>query len=101
MTSPVPAALNTNLDNGLVPTGWGVEQYTITINHYAATTDLNMVTSRVGIAGQFLQNAAINGEQAARSLDELARNALFAPYFGGNTRVRVAIGSAGAVAGGG
>ena len=95
VTQPVAAASNANLDNGLVPTGWGIEQYTITINHYAATTDLNMVTSRVGIAGQFLQNAAINGEQAARSLDELARNALFAPYFGGNTRVRVAIGSAG------
>lgn len=97
VTSPVPAAANTNLDNGLVPTGWGVEQFTITINHYAATTDLNMVTSRVGIAGQFLQNAAINGEQAARSLDELARNALFGPYFGGNTRVRVALGAAGPV----
>ncbi len=95
VTTPVPATLNTNLDNGLVPTGWGVEQYTITINHYAATTDLNMVTSRVGIAGQFLQNAAINGEQAARSLDELARDSLFGPYFGGNTRVRVALGSAG------
>jgi hypothetical protein len=97
VTVPVPPSTNANLDNGLTPTGWGVEQYTITINHYAATTDLNMVTSRVGIAGQFLQNAAINGEQAARSLDELARNALFAPYFGGNTRVRVAIGSAGTV----
>ena len=95
VTQPVPAGANTNLDNGLVPTGWGIEQYTITINHYAATTDLNMVTSRVGIAGQFLQNAAINGEQAARSLDELARNALFAPYFGGNTRVRTALGAAG------
>ena len=97
VTSPVPAAMNVNLDNGLTPTGWGVEQYTLTINHYAATTDLNMVTSRVGIASQFLQNAAINGEQAARSLDELARNALFAPYFGGNTRVRAALGSAGPV----
>jgi hypothetical protein len=91
VTQPVPPSTNSNLDNGLVPTGWGVEQYTITINHYAATTDLNMVTSRIGIAGQFLQNAAINGEQAARSLDELARNALFAPYFGGNTRVRVGL----------
>ena len=91
----MPAALNTNLDNGLTPTGWGVEQYTLTINHYAATTDLNMVTSRVGIASQFLQNAKVNGEQAARSLDELARNALFAPYFGGNTRVRTTLTSAG------
>ena len=95
VTVPVPAAANTNLDNGLVPTGWGVEQYTLTLNHYAATTDLNMVTSRVGIVGVFLQNAAINGEQAARSLDELARNALFSPYFGGNTRVRTALASAG------
>src|SRR3954447_25757001 len=97
ITTPLLPSSNTSLDNGLTPAGWGVEQYTITINHYAATTDLNMVTSRVAIAGQFLQNAAINGEQAARSLDELARNALFAPYFGGNTRVRIAIGSAGNV----
>ncbi len=95
VTTPLAPATNTNLDNGLVPAQWGVEQFTLTLNHYAATTDLNMVTSRVGIASQFLQNAAINGEQAARSLDELARNALFAPYFGGNTRVRVALGSAG------
>ncbi len=97
VTTPMAPMMNTNLDNGLVPTGWGVEQYTITLNHYAATTDLNVVTSRVGIASQFLQNAAVNGEQAARSLDELARNALFAPYFGGNTRVRIALGSAGPV----
>lgn len=97
VVQPVAAMANTNLDNGLTPQGWGVEQYTLTLNHYAATTDLNMVTSRVGISGQFLQNAAINGEQAARSLDELARNALFAPYFGGNTRVRVSLGSAGPV----
>ena len=97
VTTPVPAAANTNLDNGLTPTGWGIEQFTLTMNHYAATTDLNMVTSRVGIASQFMQNAAVNGEQAARSLDELARNALFAPYFGGNTRVRTALGSASAV----
>lgn len=94
VTIPIPAAFNTNLDNGLVPTGWGVEQYTLSINHYASTTDLNMVTSRVGIDNQFLQNAKVNGEQAARSLDELARNALFSPYFGGNTRVRTTLASA-------
>jgi hypothetical protein len=95
VTTPVPPATNTNLDNGLTPGIWGVEQYTLTINHYAATTDLNMVTSRVGIASQFLQNAHVNGEQAARSLDELARNALFNSYFGGNTRVRTTLGTPG------
>ncbi|MBV9784788.1 MAG: DUF4043 domain-containing protein [Acidisphaera sp.] len=95
VTVPLAPATNTNLDNGLTPQSFTVEQYTITINHYAATTDLNMVTSRVGIASQFLLNAAINGEQAARSLDELARNALFNAYFGGNTRVRTTISGAG------
>src|ERR1700733_16328152 len=93
VTVPLVPSTNTNFDNGLTPGNWGVEQYTITINHYAATTDLNMVTSRVGIASQFLQNAYVNGEQAARSLDELARNALFNNYFGGNTRVRITLGS--------
>jgi hypothetical protein len=97
VTTPLAPATNTNLDNGLTPVGWGVEQYTIAINHYAATTDLNMVTARVGIASQFLQNAYVNGEQAARSLDELARNALFAPYFGGNTRIRVTLASSGPI----
>ena len=95
VTIPLQPSTNSNFDNGLSPTGWGVEQYTITINHYAATTDLNMVTSRVGIASQFLQNAYVNGEQAARSLDELARNALFNSYFGGNTRVRTTLASPG------
>jgi hypothetical protein len=95
VTTPLAPASNTNLDNGLTPSGWGVEQYTLSINHYAATTDLNMVTNRVGIVSQFLQNAYVNGEQAARSLDEIARNALFNSYFGGNTRVRVAVTAAG------
>jgi hypothetical protein len=95
VTTPLAPNTNTNLDNGLTPAYFAIEQYTISINNYAATTDLNMVTNRVGIADQFLLNAAINGEQAARSLDELARNALFNAYFGGNTRVRTTLGSAG------
>jgi hypothetical protein len=97
VTVPLAPASNTNLDNGLVSTSWGVEQYTLSINHYAATTDLNMVTSRVGIGNQFLQNAKVNGEQAARSLDELARNALFAAYFSGKSRITFAPGSPGPV----
>lgn len=42
-----------------------------------------------------MQNAYSNGEQARRSLDELARNALFPAYFGGNTRVTTTLGAAG------
>lgn len=95
VTTPVVTSANTSLDNGLTPGSWNVEQFTLTLNHYAATMDLNMVTSRVGIASQFLQNAYVNGEQAARSLDDLARNTLFAAYFSGSTRVRVTLSSAG------
>lgn len=95
VTQPMIPSTNTNFDNGLTPQYFNIEQYTISINSYAATTDLNMVTSRVGIASQFLLNAAINGEQAARSLDELSRNALFSAYFGGNTRVTATATSAG------
>ena len=93
--TPLAPSTNTNLDNGLTPSGWGVEQYTLTINQYGDTLDLNMVTSRVGIANQFLVNAAVNGEQAARTLDELARDALFGYYLGGQTRVKTTLGSAG------
>ena len=94
-TTPATPSANTNLDNGITPSGWGVEQYTVGMSMYRDSIDLNMVTNTVGIASQFVQNAVVNGEQASRTLDELARNALFASYFGGNTRVRVTLGSAG------
>ena len=102
MTTPLSAASNTNLDNGLTSSQWSVEQYTLGIDMYADTTDLNMVTQGVGIASQFAENADVNGVQAAQSLDEVARNTLFygsssplvqdtGGYLGGNTRVVTAL----------
>jgi hypothetical protein len=94
VTTPMLPASNTNFDNGLTPSTWSVEQYTLSINQYGDTIDLNMVTSGVGIASQFLANAYTNGIQAMQSLDRLARNTLFGGavggvggYLGGNTRV--------------
>jgi hypothetical protein len=95
VSTPMTPSGNTNLDNGLSVDAWAVEQYTMSMAMYGATMDLNTVTTRVGIVGQFLQNAYANGEQASRSLDELARKALFAAYLGGNTRVRTTLGSPG------
>ncbi len=92
-TTPLNPAANTNMDNGLTPSSASVEQYTLGINQYGDTQDLNMVTSRVAITGQFLLNANINGEQAARTLDILARDALYGSYLGGNTRVRTTLGA--------
>lgn len=92
-TTPLVASANTNLDNGLTPSGWTVEQYSLAVNMYGDTIDLNMVTSRVGIVGQFLKNAKTNGVQAMQSLDRLARNALYGGYLGGNTRVKTTLGA--------
>jgi hypothetical protein len=102
VTAPMSATGNTNFDNGMSPSSWTVEQYTLTINQYGDTIDLNMVSEGVGIAGQFLANARTNGVQAMQSLDRIARNALFGGasngvggYLGGNSRVNAALGSAG------
>lgn len=102
VTTPLNPTGNTNFDNGLSPSGWSIEQYTLSINQYGDTIDLNMVTSGVGIASQFLANANTNGVQAMQSLDRLARNTLFGGaqngvggYLGGNTRVTATLGSAG------
>lgn len=93
VTTPLSASGNTNLDNGMTPTAQAIEQYTLGIDQYGDTIDLNVVTSQVGIANQFLLNAMTNGTQARQSLDRLARNALFAGYLGGQTRVRTTLGS--------
>lgn len=93
VTTPLNPSGNTNLDNGLTPSGWTVEQYSLSMNMYGDTIDLNMVTQGVGIASQFMQNAQVNGVQANQSLDRLARNALFGSYLGGNTRVRTTLGA--------
>jgi hypothetical protein len=56
---------------------------------------LNIATSRVAIANLFLRNGYTLGEQAYRSVDTIAQQTLFNTYMGGNTRVRVTLGSAG------
>ena len=73
VTTPIVAASNTNLDNSLSSTSWTVEQYTISLNMYGDTIDLNMVTQNVGIAKTFLRNAMVNGIQAMQSVERKAR----------------------------
>jgi len=92
VTTPLSASSNTNLDNGMTPSAQTIEQYTLGIDQYGDTIDLNIVTSQVGIANQFLLNSRTNAIQARQSLDRLARNALFAAYLGGHTRVRTTLG---------
>lgn len=93
VTTPLVSSGNTNLDNGITPASQAIEQYVLGIDQYAGSIDLNVITSQVGIANQFLANAVTNGMQARQSLDRIARNALFAGYLGGQTRVRTTLGA--------
>lgn len=93
VTTPLTPSGNTNLDNGITPSAQTIEQYTLGIDQYGDSIDLNIVTSQVGIANQFLLNGMTNGTQARQSLDRIARNALFAAYMGGQTRVRTTLGA--------
>ena len=95
VTTPLNPASNTNLDNGLTPSSWTIEQYTYGIDMYGDTIDLNTVTQGVGIQRQFLHNANANGIQSGQSVDRIARNTLFDGYLGGHTRVRTTLGTPG------
>ncbi len=93
VTTPLDPSTNVALDNGLTPQSWTIEQYTLTIYAYGATMDLNMETSRVGIAELFDENNTKLVIQAKQSLDRLARNALYATYLGANSFVTTTLGA--------
>lgn len=91
--TPLNPSLNTNLDNGLTPASNRIEQYTMTLNEYGDTIDLNIISQKVGIEKQFLMNARVNGVQAEQTLDRIAQYNLFNAYLGGNTRVTTTLGA--------
>lgn len=87
-----PTTIDSNLDNGLTPSNWTIEQYVMGLNLYGDTIDLNLVTDKVGIEDKFSTNAFVNGVQAAQTLDRLARNKLYDGYMGANSWVTVTLG---------
>lgn len=95
VTTPMAAASNTDITSGLTAQNYPVEQYILSVNQYSANMMLNVATSRVAIDSLFLRNAYTLGEQAIRSVDALAQQALFSAYLGGNTRVITTLSSAG------
>jgi len=95
ITTPASTTANTDLDNGMSAQSFNVEQYIVTLNQYKATMDLNMMFERFAIASVFLQNARKLGEQAARSVETLAQQALYNAQLGQNTRVTTTLGAPG------
>ena len=95
ITTPMSPAANSDFTSGLTAQNYAVEQYSLAIAQYPGVLQLNLATARVAIASLFLRNVVTLGEQAFRSVDVLAQQALFNTYLGGNSRVRVTLGAAG------
>lgn len=95
ITTPMSPAANSDFTSGLTAQNYAVEQYALAIAQYPGVLQLNLATARVAIASLFLRNVVTLGEQAFRSVDVLAQQALFNTYLGGNSRVRVTLGAAG------
>ena len=93
ITTPMSPAANSDFTSGLTAQNYSVEQYILGIGQYPGMMQLNIATARVAIANLFLRNGYTLGEQAYRSVDTIAQQTLFNTYMGGNTRVRVTLGS--------
>lgn len=91
--TPLDPTTNTNFDNGLTPSNFSIEQYTMRINQYGLTSDVNSVTSRVAIAPLMIQYQDKHGINAGQSLDRLCKKAIFNTYNGGNTFVTETLGA--------
>ena len=89
LNAPVtPTSINSNLDNGLTPSTFAVEQYEFFIENYADSGDVNLVQETAGIQLQSLIVSKNNGTQAAQTQERIAHKKLFDAYMGGNSRVR-------------
>ena len=94
--TPLNNSNNADLTSGIQKKQFPIEQYSMTVDQYGDGTDLNFVKSRVAIASVFTRNAKALGEQASRTIDELARDALVSNYLGGNTFVAETLAATGA-----
>jgi len=70
------------------------EQWSLSMEQYSNTMDTNRLTARATLADTFVRNVTKLGLNAGQTLNQLARNKLYAAYGGGNTWVITAQGSA-------
>lgn len=94
--TPLNPSTNTNLDNGLTPQNYGLEQYTLSVGQYPQLApDINLPDDEITIASFAMRNAVNLAIAQAQALDILILNQLLNAYMGGNTIVTQTLGSAG------
>lgn len=85
LLAPTTTGLGGNTDPSA--STYNAEQYQITIDQYAGSTDTNMLQSAVSVQNKYLADVQRLGTQAGQSLNRIARNKLYAAYGGGLTFV--------------
>jgi len=92
--NPLNPQTNTNLDNGLSPSQYTSEQYTLGVAQYPQLApDVNLADNQTTIADFIMKNAFNLGYVQAQVTERLSRNALFNAYLSGNTRVTATLGA--------
>lgn len=72
------------------PATYGIEQWSVTMDQYANSMDTNMLTSAHALASKFTADVQTLGINAGQSINQVARNKLYAAYAGGRTWVTTA-----------
>lgn len=67
------------------PSTYTIEQWSVIMDQYSNTMDTNMLGSAMAAANKFLADIDNLGVNAGQSINEVARNKLFAAYAGGRT----------------
>lgn len=66
---------------------YSIEQWSVTMDQYGQAVDTNMLTSAMALANKFLADVETLGINAGQSINQIARNKLYAAYAGGRTWV--------------
>ncbi|MFE0651051.1 hypothetical protein ACFVZH_20920 [Streptomyces sp. NPDC059534] len=64
---------------------YGIEQWSVTMDQYGNASDTNMLNSAMALASKFMADVENLGINAGQSLNQIARNKLYAAYAGGRT----------------
>jgi hypothetical protein len=64
---------------------YSIEQWSVTMDQYGISVDTNMIQSAMTLASKFLADVQTLGINAAQSLNQIARNKIYAAYMGGRS----------------
>lgn len=82
---PIQSTPITGQDAG--QSNYGFEQYSLFMDQFGSSIDTNMAVSAMSLASKFLEDNKTLGINAAQSLNEVAKNTLYAAYGSGTTWV--------------